>query len=30
MGAASATVPVYLSETSPKRMRGRIVALTTL
>ena len=27
VGAASATVPVYLSETSPKRMRGRIVAL---
>lgn len=27
VGGASATVPVYLSETAPKRIRGRIVAI---
>ncbi len=27
MGGASATVPVYLSETAPKRIRGTIVAI---
>lgn len=30
VGGASATVPVYLSETSPKRIRGTIVALDQL
>lgn len=27
VGGASATVPVYLSETAPKRIRGTIVAV---
>ena len=30
VGAASATVPVYLAETAPKRIRGSIVAIDQL